>query len=67
MNMQYNYQPVVILSLLKCPNFTSSTKLIAEQLARYNSYRKDYSKALGEAIDDTMGTDHRIISCLCSR
>lgn len=59
MNTQYNYQPVVILSLLKCPNFTSSTNLIAEQLARFNSYRKDYSRALGEAIDDTMGTDHR--------
>jgi 5-methylcytosine-specific restriction protein B len=55
MRMDYNYQPVVILSLLKCPNFTSTTKLVVDQIAQYNSYRKDYSQSLKEAIDDTMG------------
>jgi len=55
MNMQYNYQPVVVLSLLKCPDYTASKTLLADQVWRYNQFcNKSYVQPLREAIQDTL-------------
>ena len=64
MNMQYNYQPVMLLSLLKCPNFTATKSLIRDQLKRYNQFAdRNYSEPLREAIIATTATkDRNIIS-----
>lgn len=61
MNMQYNYQAVMLMSLLKCPNFTASRNLLREQLGRYNGFAKDYAEPLREAIVATSETKDRAI------
>jgi 5-methylcytosine-specific restriction endonuclease McrBC GTP-binding regulatory subunit McrB len=64
MRTEYNYQPAMILSLLKCPNFTASRSLIREQFKRYNQFvDKDFAEPLREAIIATTETkDRNIIS-----
>jgi len=66
MEMQYNYQPVMILSLLKCPNCTAPKTLLEEQLWRYNRFSsKKYREPLQEAIQATSETKNRnIVSVL---
>ena len=62
MTMQYNYQPVMLLSLLKCPNLTASKTLLEEQLWRYNQFAdKKYVEPLQEAIQATSVTENRNI------
>ncbi len=62
MNMQYNYQPVLILSLLKCPNYTASKNLLVEQLWKHNNFSdKEYVEPLKEAIQATGKTNNRNI------
>ena len=62
MTMQYNYQPVMLLSLLKCPNLTASNTLLEEQLWRYNQFAdKKYVEPLQEAIQATSVTENRNI------
>jgi len=60
MIMQYNYQAVMVMSLLKCPNFTATRALIREQLKRYNQFAdRDYAEPLREAIVATTETKKR--------
>ena len=62
MTMQYNYQPVMILTLLKCPNYTAPKTLLEEQLWRYNQFcNKSYAQPLNEAVQATAVTENRNI------
>ena len=66
MRMEYNYQPVMLLTLLKCPNCTAPKALLKEQLWRYNQFsNKKYAEPLQEAIQATSVTENRnIVSVL---
>ena len=66
MTMQYNYQAVMLMSLLKCPNFTATRALLRDQLKRYNEFTdRNYAEPLREAIIATTETkDRNLISDL---